>query len=595
MSGSDLALNVSCATVGGMEDLSSRVLRLEAELRELSLRVGSLQSEETAQVSLPPAEEPAPLAQSSSQMQAAPQLSQAASAPRAVQASALDLRPALPRNRNAPTRPKGEALLKRGGIALVLFGLALLFKYSIDQGWLSETLRVLMGLGVASTLFGIGLHTRGRRRNFGQIMMGGGIAAFYMTAFAAYQLYGLVPHAMAFAFMAGITTLAGVLSVQQRESHLAVIGALGGLATPFLLSTGSNNISALLLYLCVLLAGTSAVYLLRGWRSLLWVSWVGAWAILLFALVSMDFIGTGRPAILAGLACAWVSFFVLPMLRQWKAEQKRKASLVWMTLLTPLLCWSFLQDIWNANAGLQAWHTEGFALVSLCFVWKFRKMERMQTLVRVQAALALLFQTVTLFQVFDGTLLLVALLAEVALVSWCSRQWQDAVFENCSHLLSLVVAGVLGLRLVGHAEAVPLWNLNAWIDLGAIGAALVLGRRHRNALASDVYAYAVHLGFLTWLYRELSPLPNGQGLVTIAWGVYAIALLIVGLRRNRGAVRTVAMATLLLVVGKLFAIDLETVDTIWRILLFLGFGGGFLAIGYFFQTLWLPEAQSESA
>ena len=100
------------------------------------------------------------------------------------------------------------------------------------------------------------------------------------------------------------------------------------------------------------------------------------------------------------------------------------------------------------------------------------------------------------------------------------------------------------------------------------------------------------MAILGWFARELSTLPNGQGYVSIAWGVYTIFLLILGMRLNLNDLRTVAMGTLLLVVGKLFLVDLAKLETIWRILLFLGFGGLFLVISYYFPALKKPESES---
>jgi uncharacterized membrane protein len=47
-----------------------------------------------------------------------------------------------------------------------------------------------------------------------------------------------------------------------------------------------------------------------------------------------------------------------------------------------------------------------------------------------------------------------------------------------------------------------------------------------------------------------------------------------------------ALATLLLMVAKLFLVDLAALDALWRILLFLTLGGLFLLISYFLQGLW---------
>ena len=95
-----------------------------------------------------------------------------------------------------------------------------------------------------------------------------------------------------------------------------------------------------------------------------------------------------------------------------------------------------------------------------------------------------------------------------------------------------------------------------------------------------------HSAVLGWVLTEVYSIDGGQGYVTITWGTYAISLLIIGLRRNLNRLVMVAMGTLLLVVGKLFLVDLATVEAIWRILLFLGFGGLFLALSYYFQAMW---------
>ena len=100
------------------------------------------------------------------------------------------------------------------------------------------------------------------------------------------------------------------------------------------------------------------------------------------------------------------------------------------------------------------------------------------------------------------------------------------------------------------------------------------------------YQLGAHLLFLTWLFRELSGLPAGQAWVSVAWGVYAAALLVVGLRLDRVEMRATALATLGLVVAKLFLVDLAELQAIWRVLLFMGFGAAFLALSYYFPSLW---------
>jgi len=58
-----------------------------------------------------------------------------------------------------PSRPRfdlirdGEFWLNRSGIGLLLLGVAFLFKYSVDQGWLTPPVRVRFAAGVPSTRY----------------------------------------------------------------------------------------------------------------------------------------------------------------------------------------------------------------------------------------------------------------------------------------------------------------------------------------------------------------------------------------------------------------------------------------------------------
>lgn len=82
--------------------------------------------------------------------------------------------------------------------------------------------------------------------------------------------------------------------------------------------------------------------------------------------------------------------------------------------------------------------------------------------------------------------------------------------------------------------------------------------------------------------------PAGEAYVTLAWGAYAVVLLVAGLRLDRVPLFRGGMTTLFLVVGKLFLVDLASIEAIWRVLLFLGFGALFLALSFYTRSLWRP-------
>jgi len=122
----------------------------------------------------------------------------------------------------------GEKWFGRIGIALLLFGAVFLFKYSIDQGWITPIIRVLFGLILGIVLLTIGLKLYLKNKMLSRLLLGGGIATYYISIFAAFQLYGLISHMLAFGFMALITVIAFMLALRQNEQALSLVDNLCG-------------------------------------------------------------------------------------------------------------------------------------------------------------------------------------------------------------------------------------------------------------------------------------------------------------------------------------------------------------------------------
>lgn len=145
------------------------------------------------------------------------------------------------------------------------------------------------------------------------------------------------------------------------------------------------------------------------------------------------------------------------------------------------------------------------------------------------------------------------------------------------------------------AEGLSLFNLTALVDATFIAALLVIGKRTPEKNIALAYVFAAHLVILGLIYREFVELENGQGYVSAIWGTYSIALLVAGFRAKNNMLRKVGMATLLSVIAKLFVVDLANLETIWRILLFIGLGGILLLVSYYLQSLWAGKDSHQAA
>jgi uncharacterized membrane protein len=516
------------------------------------------------------------------------------------------------------TLRSGEYWLNKLGIGLLLLGLIFLYKYSVDQGWLVPLVRVAFGLALGTALLAIGLRVYRNHRHFSQVVLGGGIAAYYTTGFAAFNLYSLVAYPVAFAYMVSVTVLAVLLALRYDEVVLSIVGVAGALATPFLLYTGTENVPALVSYTCLILAGTGAIYIYRGWRSLFLMAFVGAWIV--FLVSSFGISWAGEPvqgdqwALQLGIIFGWLSFWALPILREalsafnpdrwsWPSlgvfEGLRPLSsrhAHFLTVATPLIALGLSMLVWRLTVESWGWITLALAAIYGITAWVLRNWEAIHGLARVQALTALLFLTLAFVQLLDGNALILALAVEAAALLLLSGRLFDRALLVGGHLLFAVVGLWLVERLVSGVDTGALgmratFDTSAITDLAVLGAALAASTVLRSQAATLVYRVCVHAAFLGWLWRELSVLPDGDAYVTVAWGLYTIALLVAGLLLAQSRLVIVGMGTLLLVVAKLLLVDLISLDAVWRILLFLGFGGIFLVLSYYLQALWRADSK----
>lgn len=185
------------------------------------------------------------------------------------------------------------------GIALVLAAV-FLFKYSVEHGWLRPAVRAAAGL-----ITGVGLlivcelRVARNYRFTANAMDGAGIAILYATLFALHGRWHLWPAAAAFGGMLLVTAAAVYLSTRRDSVFIALLGLLGGFATPALLSSGENRPLALFSYLLLLNGGISWIAFRKGWPLLTALS-VALTAFYQWAWVDR-FLDTGQLPLAAGI------------------------------------------------------------------------------------------------------------------------------------------------------------------------------------------------------------------------------------------------------------------------------------------------------
>src|SRR4051794_20220665 len=158
------------------------------------------------------------------------------------------------------------------GIALVLAAIFFL-KYSVEHGWLRPPVRAAIGLLTGAVLIWIcELRIARDYKATANSMHGAGIAILYATLFAMYARWHLIVALFAFGMMILVTAVAVWLSIRRESVFIALLGLLGGFATPWLLSTNENKPIGLFSYLLLLNVGLAVVAWRRRWTSLSIVS-----------------------------------------------------------------------------------------------------------------------------------------------------------------------------------------------------------------------------------------------------------------------------------------------------------------------------------
>ena len=201
----------------------------------------------------------------------------------------------------------GGQWLNRIGIVAVLVGLSYFLKLAIENNWIGPPTRIIIGLVAGSGI--VVWSELFRRRGFAGFaysLKAVGIGALYLSLWAAFQFYHLIPATLAFFAMVLVTAGSAAMSLRQDSELLAAFALLGGFLTPILVSTGENHEVTLFSYVVLLDLGAAWMVAIKRWPRLLFGSFAGT--VLLFAAWASSYYADNNTVITLGFAAL---FFLL--------------------------------------------------------------------------------------------------------------------------------------------------------------------------------------------------------------------------------------------------------------------------------------------
>lgn len=213
----------------------------------------------------------------------------------------LESLPPLPAPTVAPVsvgweqRLGARAFLWIGAITLALAAIFLV-RYSIEEGYLSPEVRVILAALFGFALIGGAERLRSKDDRVAQALSAAGVAALYGSLFAAVALYGMVSKFAAGGAAAALTAFGMGLSLR-HGILVAALAFVGGFASPAVIGSQEPNTPVLFGYLFAIAAGTLGVIRVRGWWLLGWgvlagaVLWTVAWMLMGADMSELHWVG----------------------------------------------------------------------------------------------------------------------------------------------------------------------------------------------------------------------------------------------------------------------------------------------------------------
>jgi uncharacterized membrane protein len=605
--------------MGPEEDpLAAQLVSLSARVEALERELAQLRTQPAEQPFTPPPPRPAPLAS------------------------------------DKPPRPAasledriGSQLFSRIGIIALLIATTLFLKWAIDNQWIGPIGRILAGLvaGTAVVLWS----ERFRRDGFSVFsysLKAIGSGALYLSLWAAFQLYQLLPAGVALAAMVLVTAWNAYMAWSQNSELLAVYALAGAFATPVLLSSGGNHEIFFFTYLLAIDIATVTLVRLKPWPRLLcgafpatvvfylawWVNWYGA------------FVPREPVTTTALFLVLFFLVFVIPSIRHHQPTASPSPNPAIPEIFLPLANAAF--TAFALYALLDGTYHDLLPWLAVLFAAAYLGLMRLRqssTTTAVHLSLAVVFLTLAIPLKASGRWITIGWLAEGAALLWAASRLAASKADTAAapRILRQLAAAALTLGLLslflqpyfetfervttGMRLRIPetaflnshfatalfslaIFALSTWLALRAprrsdstqktslpgwleIAAASIIAF---NLVA--VLAFVRELNLL-WYPTLGNPEADLQRSLAISGFLmlYGAALLAAGFWKRSAFLRWQALILLVFTIAKTFLYDLRDLSQGYRVLSFLGLGALLMTISFAYQKDWLALRSPQAA
>jgi uncharacterized membrane protein len=333
----------------------------------------------------------------------------------------------------------GENLINKIGIVILVIGVAIGAKYSIEKGLISPTARIIIGYIMGIGLLGFGMKLKEKYENYSAVLVSGAMSILYFITYLGYEMYELFPQLFAFGLMLVFTAFTVYAAINYNRQIIAHMGLVGAYSVPFLLSTGSGRVDILFSYMALINIGILVISLYKNWKSLFYVAFGMTW------LIFMSWYGINfNQDEHFGLAFTFLSiFFVIFYLTfigyKLKFKQKFEVGDIIIILLNSFIFYAVGYTILNSYYHLQD-YLGLFTLLNAAIhfavtaaIYRLKLADR--NLFFLISGLVLVFITIAIPVQLDGNWVTLLWIAEAALLFWIGRTKDVPIYEKLSYPL----------------------------------------------------------------------------------------------------------------------------------------------------------------
>lgn len=523
----------------------------------------------------------------------------------------------------------GEWLPRIGMLAL-FFGVGFFLKYAFDHKWIGPVARVILGLLSGLSLLGAGEYFEKKKyHNYARVLTGGGLSLLYLSLYAARNFYQMIEAIPTFIAMIFVTLAAGFFAIRHNSQIIGLGSIIGGFLTPFLIGALGTDRIGILCYMGILNLGILGLAFSKNWRTLNLAAFVFT------TIIYLNTYGQFHASETLFISLGFLTFYFLifafvTLLNNIIYRLPTFKEDIYFILGNAFYYYCFSYFLLKPNyTDLLGLFTFGMAIFYLILTYlAFLCNSEEKLLPLVLLGIAITFATLGIAIQFDQYWITIFWTLEALLLLWFGFQIRNFLNRNYNIRvlgLAILVLALLRLILIDSQLAldgfIPIFNERVFVFLFYIGSLFLVAELYSfhkekldeserrvstiSVLAANVLIiYLMSVEIIDYFGLKMKELSSGKpdylssrrvsenkkallyqrdACLSIAWSLYAIILIAIGIIKKYKPIRLMALMLFGITTFKVFLVDLSFLRGFPRILSFMILGLILLGAGFLYN------------